>query len=458
MQHQVLEGVSKMVTVLPAFNRGASIGQAIGQGLQGVVPMAQQQYQRGQLQSGLDEALAGMSPEMQQQLGPSIKLLRAGGGIPGLERPLSTLLPEVLAKSRSDRVLGNEQQGPSFGQQTAIGNQQTPQLSESPFGATNTQLKPVAPLGGQQAGLSGVLPRVYDLEEMKQDALNYAQLTRSPEALPERFAQLERENRIAEDKRQLAEKFATDQGVSKEDLPDFMQFGQRHANIKDLPTWAKETQRDFGEWKNVTNQLETAFIPGFFTGLLSKKNREKTLDRLNEPVKKLVDLGKENQVRSKLASEYLSPTEIEGRINPLPKSAEKAIETLPKGTFPKDQTTRTYEKGFPEDYKTFKSYDEVIEKSPKALETQNNRLAKWLTENVTPETSLLVLRDRIINDRDYDWRQYSEALKMARDRGLNLTASQNNELSTVNTQAPQDSLSDIFTDWGRAMQYLRGNK
>lgn len=85
-----------MVTVVPTFNRGASIGQAIGQGLQGAVPIAQQQLQRSQLQQGLQEALSNMSPEMRQRLEPTIGILSAFSGIPGNERALATLLPEIL--------------------------------------------------------------------------------------------------------------------------------------------------------------------------------------------------------------------------------------------------------------------------------------------------------------------------------------------------------------------------
>ena len=458
-----------MVTVVPTMNKGASIVNALSSGLKEGFnhPLVQQGIQRSRLQSALDQSKASMTPEMQQQLGPVMEMLKATGGIPGMDRSLAALLPEVMAQSRADRVLGapgqqmmgNNPYQMGSQQQNIPENQMQQPIGNSPLGTSASQLNPVEPLGGQQAGLSGVLPRVYSLDDMKNDAMSYAQRMRSPEAYAERFDQLTRENQIAEQKRSNAIKFAQDQGVSAADLPDFMQLGQRHAGIEDLPTWAKETQRDFGEWKRVTEQLDKAFIPGFFTGLVSKENRQKALKNLTDPVQTLVKLGREEQVRSKLANEYLSETEISEQIHPFSKEKQNAMQSLPKGTFPRNQEeTIVFEGGRPQSKTTFKSYDDVVSKSPKAVEQQNKNLAKWLKSNLTDDDSLLVLRDKITNDRDYDWRQFADALRMVQSEGKQLSASQNDELSEVYTQAPRDSLSKIFSDWPRFMQYWRGNK
>ncbi len=72
--------------------------------------------------------------------------------------------------------------------------------------------------------------------------------------------------------------------------------------------------------------------------------------------------------------------------------------------------------------------------------------------------SLAVVRDKLVKDKDFGWTGFGPALQQAVTDGLNLTESQRAELSEVNSQAPRDSLSEIFTDWPRVIQYFRGNK
>ncbi len=222
--------------------------------------------------------------------------------------------------------------------------------------------------------------------------------------------------------------------------------------------------------------MEGAFFPGFWTGLVKGgKARENALNNLNSPVQKLVSLGFEQEVRNKLASEGLSPTEISERIHPLPENFDKQLKKLPDGPFQeqKEQSSllgEPFQAGSPlgivgaaankfyKPERTMKTYDQVLEQSPKEIEKMNNRLAKFLQETITPDMSLAVLRHKLWKDKNYDWRQFGPALNKATKNGLTLTAAQRGELSEINSQAPRDSLSEIFTDWPRFIQYYRGNK
>jgi hypothetical protein len=103
-------------------------------------------------------------------------------------------------------------------------------------------------------------------------------------------------------------------------------------------------------------------------------------------------------------------------------------------------------------------------------ETQNNRLTKSFTfenqtqlaefflKNVDKNTALLPLRDKIWEDRGYDWQQFGPALKQAQEMGLELSPRQESEIADFSTQPPRQSLPEIFKSFDRVIQYFRGNK
>jgi hypothetical protein len=227
--------------------------------------------------------------------------------------------------------------------------------------------------------------------------------------------------------------------------------------------WARATKRDFDSYRTNKDQLETAFVPGFFTGLVKgPKAREDSLKNLTKPVKALVDQGFEQQVRKKLASEYLSPTEIEEVIHPLTPEVNKALKNAPSAPF--FEENRLFEPtpggafGGILEKRGIKTFEEVSKKNPQIINQMNKNLGKWLRQNVTETTPLSVIRHRLVKEKGYDWRQFGPALDLAIKDGLKLSEAQGAELSEINTQPPRDSLSEIFSDWPRAIQYLRGNK
>jgi hypothetical protein len=106
----------------------------------------------------------------------------------------------------------------------------------------------------------------------------------------------------------------------------------------------------------------------------------------------------------------------------------------------------------------FVSYEEAEIKAPKQMEFMRNQLSDFFQNNVDDDTSLLVLRDRLWGEKDYDWRLIADGLNQAISNGLVLNPRQLRELPEVRTQAPRQSLPDIMKDWERPFQYYRGNK
>jgi hypothetical protein len=104
------------------------------------------------------------------------------------------------------------------------------------------------------------------------------------------------------------------------------------------------------------------------------------------------------------------------------------------------------------------SYEEALEKDPKSLQRMQDRLSEFFLKNVDDNTSLLPLRDKLWEEKDYDWRQIGPAIRQAENMGLELTPRQKTEMADIDTQAPYQSLPDIFQSFDRVLQYFRGGK
>ena len=107
---------------------------------------------------------------------------------------------------------------------------------------------------------------------------------------------------------------------------------------------------------------------------------------------------------------------------------------------------------------TFVDYETALEKAPKEMKAMQNRLSSFFKNNVNNDTSLLVLRHKLWNDKDYDWRQIGPAIREAMSKGLKLNHAQLSELTELETQPPRQSIADVFADWGRWQDKIKGVK
>lgn len=416
-----------MVQILPPkTNVGTQIGQALGAGLAEGSNIG---FQRGLIQNalkGLENVPKGTTPF---QL--ASKLLQATAGIPGAERYVGQLFPHLLTSLQSQAAFGNqpgqpsEQQAASFGGQFAQGVPGT-------YGATAQELTPSAQqeVGGAPGGILGsVIPQ----DQINQQAQQYAQQTGTGLEGATRMQQyLLGKNQIALQQRAQAEQKASDLGVPADEIPAFMQLGQKHQNAKTFDDWARSTNRDYREYKNLSKSLDSVIYPGITRGVLFGPSvRESRLKEIDNTVKRLVNLGFEPEVRSKLSESGLSPAEVEERIHPFSRETKIELQKLP--------------------------HQGPAFQSEESLSKKEEKLKDFMQKNVTNDTSLLALRNRLWQDKGYDWKRIAKVMNEAIDPSR-LTAAQTNELGILEREPPRQSLQRIFRDWGSFLQAAKGQR
>ncbi len=425
-----------MVSILPGGSNwdviGKSLGENVGRALPGAV---QQGYQRAQGLGAIDQ----LQKDLAQSGGDMSKMLPALAKAytlnPNLER--SQLGQFALQNAKVQNAYGQPQGQGSLPQQPNIPNQEAPSTSM-----------------GEKSDF--VTPSPFNImtpQDMDAEARRFASAVNDPNGYNTRLSQLQNQNQNATAQREALEDAALKANVSPSELPRFMVVNS-HLNPRNPSEWAQEAKRNYAKVKSNDDKLEKAFIPGFGSGLLGR-NREKALKDLEPTIQDQVKRGLEQETRNFLTDQYLSPTEIESLIHPLNKKNEKAIEQLPKGMFPAHTGEQL---SYFAPVKDFKSYEEMREKKPDVLKKQQEELANFFKQNVDKDTSLLVLRDKLWKDKDYDWQQIGPALRQAEQMGLKLEPHQSTEMTDIETQPPMESLPDIFRDWDRFKGFLRGNK
>lgn len=442
-----------MTTILPSARSSWDvIGDMIGQNLNQTLPGAVNQgYQRGLGLNALDKAEQDISQAGGDPFKIALAFAKAGAQNPNLERSLGPLYQSALQQSRVQGAYGQpQQQEPNARSVVAPGNIPLVQqpTEENQF-VQSDALKSSGPSPATPGPFNIITPDQMDVE-----AKRFAGVMNDPNAYQTRFAQLQNQNQTADAQRQALEETALRQGVKSDELPLFMKVASQF-DPRNPTEWARKSDVAWKEAKNNMDKIDRAFIPGLGQGLLGM-NREPALKNLEGSVKDLIKSGLEQETRMKLSDNYLTPTEIESLIHPLTPQKEKSITSLPKGTFPFVGPEATSFFGGKE--RPFISFEEAQEKAPKELQMMQNILSEFFKKNVDKDTSLLALRDKIIKDKDYDWRQIGPSIRQAMSEGLELQPFQSTEMTDIDTQAPYDSLPDIFQSLDRAVKFMRGNK
>lgn len=426
------------VSILPGGSNWDIIGQHLGDNVGRVLPQAVQQgYQREQGLSAINQ----LQQQLQESGGDINKMLpalaRAYTLNPGLER--SGLGQTFMQQAKVNRAY------PQHGQQSGQGNQPNQNQTENPseFQQSNNAIP--SPFNIFTGG---------DIDKASEQ---YARDINDPAGYASRQASLNNLNQIAEQQRAALEDAALKGNVSPEDLPRFMIAGSKF-DPRNPSRWVDQTKQEFKKVKSNLDQLERTFIPGLGQGLLGQ-NRSQALKNLQKPVENLVKQGYEDDAREQMAANYMSPSEIEETIRPLTNQKLKAIEKLPNGSFPahKTQALDIFSTK-PELKYPLGTFEEAQITHPKELEKMQNELSNFFLKNVDKNTALLPLRDKIWEEKDYDWQQFAPAIEQAIGKGLELTDRQQTEMADISTQPPRQSLPDIFKSLDRVIQYFRGNK
>lgn len=439
-----------MTTILPSARSSWDvIGEQMGHGLSQTLPQAA--AQRSQRETGMN-AIDQLQQQLQQSGGDMSKML------PALARAY-TLNPNLERSQLGQFALQNAKVQNAYG---VPQGQNQGQLGQSPQISQNQEMQQ----SSMNAKSDFVTPSPFNImtpQDMDAEARRFAAAVNDPNGYNTRLNQLQNQNENATSQRQALEDSALKAHVPPSELPRFMVVNS-HLNPSNPSEWAQEAKRNYAKVKANDDKLERAFIPGIGNALLGQ-NRDRALKDLIPTVQDQVKRGLEQETRNFLTDQYLSPTEVESLIHPITPKTEKAIESLPRGLFPAEKKASWSDvgevfKGKLPNSKTnpFISYEEALEKDPKSIQLMQDKLSDFFKNTVNDDTSLLVLRDKLWNDKDYDWRQIGPAIRQAEKMGLKLNTAQSSEMADIESQPPIQSLPDIFKDWGRFKSVMRGNK
>lgn len=401
-----------MVSILPPpTDLGTEVGQAFRQGLS---RGAEQAFQRNQIQQALGSLNA---PKAGASAYDSMKdMISALAGIPGAEKYIGQLLPLYLAQ---------KQYGIS------------PQAGNAPSSTPGAM--PVKPAG--QSVFSLRTPQEIESEARK--AVQYGG------DFGKRTSELQALNQESERLRKELLALAQASGISPTRMPEVFEFAKSRPEITDPASLISAAKREF-------EKLEKYDIPGFWSRLIpGAPTREEATKNLIPYAQSMKQLGREQEARTTLSEKGLTQTEINSAFHPLTKSASEAISKLPEGSI-KHQTLKDVfgPQGEGRDVKD--RYAELQKKHPKLVEKQNADLENFFANHLTPDSSLLVMRDNLWR-KGYDWRQINDAFNAAYpDTGI-LPPHQQAELPEM-AQAPIPSMREIFSSWRRFAKFFQGAK
>lgn len=428
-----------MVSIVSQESPSDLIGNIVSRGIQENRPGAVQRgYQRQTGLNALDTAEQNIEKANGDPYKIALAFAKAGAQNPNLERSLGPLLQTAMTQSKTQRAFPQSQQNNIQDQSNQEGTSQQTQTPKSDFPTPSPF-------------------NIMTKDQMNKEAERWATAVNDPNGYQTRYAQLENQNNTAISQKDALENSALKAGVEPGDLARFMVVNQG-LDPSNPSEWAQKAVRNFAEVKNNDDILRRTFIPGIGNGLLGQ-NRAEDLKRLERPVQENAKRGLEQEDRKYLASNYVTPTEIELLYHPLTNQKEKAIESLPNGLFPAQKketwgslTTAQARKS------PFVSYEEALEKDPQALKIMQDRLSDFFGKNIDKNTSILGLRDKIWSEKDYDWRQFEPAIVQAiQEKGIKLEPFQEREMAGL-TQAPMQSMPEIFKSMDRFIHYLRGSK
>lgn len=425
-----------MVTIgPPKYNVGTQIGQSLGQGLQQGMT---QGVQRGLLQQAL-----GKARDLSQQKGAKpidlmLGLMEAGAGIPGSERYLSTLLPILLNAQRAEGLYGQEGSAGAMG-----GAGGAPVEGQQAF-QTPADASEKARKFTEGETPQGYLALPMTPEQQQDYAKNYALALNDPAAFQTGLSEAQNLNATRIAARQSIANEADAVGIRPDEKQRFMQYATEVQDTND-PTkilrYARDKTLQLRNFKEALQKVDVPgayqklggpaqhFVPGMtlYKALTSKgEPRRKALEGYGELVRNIVNEGEEPFARETLANKGISPGEIEELIHPLSKQTAQNIEKLPRGN----------------------------QLNPKA---RQDSLVNFFKGNVNNDTSLTVLRNYLVEDKNYSWEEVRDAVKSAFPNAEKLTKYQSAELPNI-AKPPIQSLSQIFGPTPNLPGFLRGQR
>lgn len=440
----------------PRAMQEGQLGQALGMGLAKNFPDPQQLVQRGQLAEALQKIPqnAGLL-DVLKTAGP--QLMTTPGG-PQLLGELAPLLQKTQGNEAMLKYL-KEQQAQLNQQNLGInpaGIQSQKQSSEIPYISPNAQ-QGISPTGQEYfrnpippTSPEGTYPKMSALpekrspltpEQMQAKRLNLMQnylaqnipadpvaienAIQNEQAAIERYnanidtERAQREQKQAKQTADIMERFDKSSAVPKsnEDKFIFEKFANEAkdaANPNDQYMYAKTK---YNQYENARNGIiRDSQLPGLAEKLWQKargtyKSKEAVMKELYPNVKKLIDLGLENEARDLLANDVgMGKEDVELTMFPPSKNEIKDFNTIPR-----NPRLESYEKiGKGKDIQRFPGEEVALTEKefPKFKEQVLDLIKKY------PKTNIVALRGIINQDKGYSWTDFSKALSEGIDEGI----------------------------------------
>jgi hypothetical protein len=454
-----------MVSILPQETPWDLIGKSIGQNVSQHLPGAVQQgYNRGQLQNSLGaiKNLAGKPGTKPLDL--ILAAMQAGAGIPGSERYLGQLIPE-LSKFATAEASGNvplpiessatqrEPLGPVPKGQVLPGfmgkQDQTNQFFPSNIsGGMGPGNAPQPATKGQIVPLRTRDEKITDAKKLSKDSndagipLTVAQALEQINADEEDKKLMNAEVEKERQQRTESQKTYGERGVEylrkhfpKGEIPTAEQEAIFQKKAEDFSTENKsEAQinrhlvKEAQKFRNIiVNARKDLSRPGLFESIGRKltgtyKNLEESGNDLRSTLKPLLDEGLYDTATNLMSEKGYGPEEIDSTLRPLGEQEKSIIKKTP--SFKRGQIPVGELKGKIGPANFLPSEERQIDLQP--LKTMITEL-----KSANPNFSL-VLGRKGAEDLNYNWRDYKNALNELEQEGFEFTDDQNNQKGYLN--------------------------
>jgi hypothetical protein len=442
-----------VVSILPTpRSPWESISDSIGAGLSQTLPQAaQQRSNRNSLQESLASIKNISSNPNSTNLDIMLSALQAGAGIPGSERYMAQILPELLKQAEVNRTpnaafAGEQNQQPQMrNREPGEPMQQRQPLPERGFGENRFFPTNKGPEGGpghipQEATTGKKIPltppseKPAAIKKLIADNKAVGIFKTIPEATAEFDAHQEdirsHNKAVDEELKQqvIAQKNYGQKAVDElkkvypEATPEiesvFKKFGEEEAQKGKSEA---EIDRSLAvKAKNFSDQIATikkdASAPRLFNSIGraangTYKDLESSIEDLRVKLKPILDMGLYDTARNLVSGLDYYPEEVDMTVNPLGEREKTVLNKVPKIKMGNSKNPSYLN---PEPIRDQESVKSAI------------RDLKQANPNFS-----LVLGRKALEDKGYDWRMYRDALNELEREGLEFTDDQRKQIGKL---------------------------
>ena len=454
-----------MVSILPSARTPFDvIGADVGQALQSVLPQAvQQMYNRKNLQQSLNQIKQIAADPNSSPLDILLSTMQAGAGIPGSERYLATLAPELVKFAEARRAQGVRQPGeesiPAIPQRQELPGFMGKEQPSAEFFPTNLGSQG-APGNIPQPATTGQIIPLLTPSEKRSEAKRLSKESTSAGIPLTPVQALEEVNKAEDDKRLHNQ---TVESERKQRVGAQQTYGKRASDelLKVYPEATSEQQAIFqkiGEeeaakgkseaeinrflskaatnFKNSIVNVEKDLSAPRLQNMIQRaatgtyKNLEQAGEDVRSHLKPILDLGLYDTARKILSNKGYGPEEREVIINPLSERSKITLNKVPDVRAKKELGKIP---GQP-----------VLAISFKKPEINIDNIKDGLSDLKKSDPNFsLVLARKAFEDKGYDWRIFKDALNDLERQGFELTDDQNIQKGYLDTP-PLNKLEEIL--------------